>query len=210
MSSINFGSNINDVIDSIDDVADDLRHEIRKRVGRVMTMLKQRARQYVASDSNYTGKLLDSIENSVQEGSSHIQFKVSTDSRIAPYAAIVEFGSGSRTNDPWRGSEFPPPMETTPPSGFPFESPDIDYNKENPYNMTGYASFAGFVGHIEEWMATKPVEPKSGDLFTSAVAIAKTIIERGNHAHPFMRPAWFDMELQVRNAARNAVRNATR
>lgn len=212
MSTITVSSNIEDVIDSVDDVAEDLVHEIRKRVGRVMAMLKQRVVQYVREDSDFTGALAHSIHRDDELGPPEMEFTVATNSDIAPYAAIVEYGSGSRTNDEWRGSESAPPPDvgSAVPRGFPYESPDIDYNEENPYQITGYPEFAGFVGHIEEWMQKKPVEPQSGDLFTSAVAIARTIVERGNHAHPFMRPAWFDKELQVKNAARNAVRNATR
>lgn len=213
MSSIYVSSNIEDVIESVGDVRDDLIKEIRKRVGRVMQMLKQRVTQYVRDDAGYTGHLAHSIHRDDDLEPPEMTFRVATNSDIAPYAAIVEYGSGSRTNDEWEKSRKAPPpsVGTAVPRGFPYESPDIDVpSEENKYRLTGYADFAGFVGHIEEWMRRKPVEAKSGDIFTSAVAIAYVIATRGNHAHPFMRPAWFDKELQVKSAAKNAIRRATR
>lgn len=210
MSTITVTSNIEDVIDSVDDVAEDLVHELRKRVGRVMAMLKQRVVQYVREDSDYTGALAHSIHRDDDLGPPEMEFTVATDSQIAPYAAIVEYGSGANTENEWKHSQNAAPSSSTPP-GYPYESPDIDTSpEEKKYQLTGYPEYAGFVGHIEEWMRKKPVDAESGDVFTSAVAIAWEIANKGNLAHPFMRPAWFDKELQVRNAAKNAVRNATR
>lgn len=211
MARVMVKSNIESVIDSVDDVADDLIHEIRKRVGRVMRILKERATQYVRDDADYTGKLAWSIHTD-NDGAEppNMEFKVATDSSLAPHAAIVEYGSGSRTNDPWMGSRNPPPIDFDTPNDFPYDAPSISYNKDDPFNLNGHSSFAGFVNYIEEWMKKKGVSPNTGDLFTSAVLIARTIVERGNHAHPYMRPAWFKTRHRVEKAARNAVRNAIR
>lgn len=215
MSRVYVESNIDSVIDSVKDVADDIRHEIRRRVGRVMRALKSRVVQYIRQDSDYRGGLVHSIHTTSDITDSNMEFTVATDSDIAPYAAIVEYGSGKNTNIAWSGSETPPPPDagsSTPPK-FPYDSASskIDTPPEDKkYRLTGYPKFAGFVGHIEEWMKKKPVTANSGDIFTSAVAIAYEIITNGNLAHPFMRPAWFDKELQVRKAARNAIKNATR
>jgi len=213
MAGVELGvrDNIDTVIRSIDKFERGLRREIRKRVGRAMAMCAQRARMYVQRDADYKGNLHDSITIERDSRKRSLSFSVFTDNAIAPYAAIVEFGSGqngARGNE-WVGSQSVGQPDRYPPN-FPFDSPDIDINQSNPYNLTGKRAFAGFVGHIEEWMSTKPVTPRSGDMFTSAVAIAKEIIEKGNLAHPFMRPAWFDSELRVRKAAANAVKNATR
>jgi hypothetical protein len=210
MATITIQSNIHDVIDSVDDVADDLAKEVNKRVRRVMRALKQRAVQYVRNDADYTGKLAWSIHTDHDGEPPEMQFKVATDANIAPHAAIVEYGTGSRTNDPWIGSEVPPPIDLQQPPEFPYDAPSIDYNDEDPFDFSGYPSFAGFVGYIEEWMQKKGVAPNTGDLFTSAVLIARTIIERGNHAHPYLRPAWFDMRLRLEKSVQNAVRSATR
>lgn len=207
-------SNIDSVIDSVDDMKTGLRYEMRKRIGRAMSMCEQRAKVYVQRDSDYTGKLHQSIHKEEEYDNEQIQFKVATDGDIAPYAAIVEYGSGKRgkAGEEWEGSANAPPEapSSSKPPRWPFESPDISYNKNNPYDLSGHGDFAGFVNHIQQWMRKKPVEPESGDLFTSAVGIARSIIEKGNFAHPFMRPAWFDTELRVKKAATNALRNATR
>lgn len=207
-------SNIDAVISSVDEVKKDLRYEFRKRLSDKMGLLKQRARKYVMEDSAYTGKLthyLDSYERVRDDD--NMEFAVGVPLSKAPYAAIVEFGSGSRTNTPWeqsRGYGLGSGTGSAVPLGFPFEAPDIPHDTENPYNISGYPKFAGFVGHIEEWMKRKPVEPQSGDLYTSAVAIAAAIIQHGNYAHPYLRPAWFDTERQIKRAADHALKNATR
>lgn len=200
-------SNVDSVIEDVGDVEDDLRHEMHKRVGSAMRMVEKRAKQYVMQDSNHRGGLVDSIRRSTHSTDKTIKFTVSAH---APHAAIVEYGSGERTNQPWEKSKVPPPMDLSTPRGFPYSAPDMDYNEDNPFDLTGKNSFAGFVGHIEEWMATKPVESRINDRFASAVIIAQTIVEEGNLAHPFMRPAWFDKRLRVEKAAKDAVKNATR
>jgi hypothetical protein len=207
-------SNIDDVIDSVDDVKDDIPYEFRKRVGAAMEALRMRAEMYVLKDANYTGDLLqalDSYERPTSDGG--ITFAVGVDMEQAPHAAVTEFGSGSRTNEAWRGSAshgMTPDAGSAVPLDFPFEAPDIPYNKSNEYDISGYSKFAGFVNYIQRWMEGKGIAPESGDTFISAVAISVTIIENGNYAHPYLRPAWFDTELYVKRAARNAVRNATR
>jgi len=209
--TIKIESNIDDVIDSIDDVKDDLRSEIRKRVGRVLQMLQQRAKVYVQKDADSSGRLHRSIKTDVDVGAKTVSFTCFTDAGIAPHAAIVEYGTGDRTENYWRGSEQLTQDTAGKPAQFPFDSPDIDLPPEDDlFNLSGYAGFAQFVSIIQRWMETKPVTPQKGDVFTSAVLIARTIIEEGNYAHPFMRPAWFDTELRFRKAAANALRNAVR
>lgn len=204
-------SNVDSVIDSIDDVKDDLYDEMMDRVGDAMDILQYRAKQYVQEDADYEGDLSASIHSSSYDVGDDIKFKVYTNSEIAPYAAIVEFGSGANTNNPWEGSEFPPKAEGMTTPGVPYSTPDIDTPPEaDKYSLSGYPDYAGFVGYIEEWMQKKGVPAKTGDIHTSAAAISWEIINKGNLAHPFMRPAWFDTELTVRRAAKNAVRNATR
>jgi len=127
MSTIRVTSNIEDVIDSVDDVAEDLVHEIRKRVGRVMAMLKQRVVQYVREDSDYTGALAHSIHRDDDLGPPEMTFTVATNSDIAPYAAIIEYGSGANTENEWKHSQSAAPSTSTPP-GYPYEAPDIDTN----------------------------------------------------------------------------------
>jgi hypothetical protein len=206
-------SNIGDVIDSVDDVKDDLIHEFEKRVGDRMDLLQQRATQYVMDDANFTGDLASSIRKETTVSDDEIEFRVGVNLARAPYAAIVEFGSGTRTNTPWEksrayGMGFD--AGSAVPMDYPFEAPDVPYNRDDPYSLQGYPKFSGFVGHIERWMKVKGITPEKGSIFISAVAIAAAIIDHGNYAHPYLRPAWFDTELAVKQGAKNALRNATR
>lgn len=213
MASIGFDSNIDEVIDSVDDVADDLYHEMKKRLEPVIMMLKAKAVQYVMEDSNTTGALARSLHTESGATDSGLQFVVASDASIAPYAAIVEFGSGDNTNRPSKISAkhgLQPDTGSAVPRDFPYEAPDIDFNKMNKYDTESYEDFQEFIGQIMDWMEKKPVTPATGDIYLSAVAIAAEIIEKGNLAHPFMRPAWFDRENSIRRAARNALTNATR
>jgi len=211
---ISIDSNVGSVIQSVDDVKDDLRDEFEKRVGAAMRVLWSDTRQYVLDDPHTSGGLFRSIKNDSTMGDVTLSFKVYADTELAAYAAITEFGSGQRTNIPFeRGNNVPgswPSIGSSVPVGFPYEAPDMDFNEDNPINTGGYPKFYGFVKHIEDWMHEKGVMPMTGDYFASAALIAATIIRRGNYAHPFLRPAWFDNELQIKRAARNAVKNATR
>lgn len=211
---VGLSSNIEDVIDSVDDVKDDLRYEMRKRVGKAMLVLWADARQYVLDDPNHTGQLFKAIQNDESVSNEMLTFSVYADLGMAPYAAITEFGSGQRSNKPYpKGNNLPGSWTKGSGAkalGYPFESPDIDYNTDNPFDMEDFPDFYGFVQYIKEWMATKPVAPERGNEHAAATFIARAIIEKGNYAHPYLRPAWFDNELKVKQAARNAVRSATR
>lgn len=193
---VGMSHNISSVISDIDDVKDDLRHETRKRVGAAMRVLWADAKQYVLNDPHTTGQLFSALKRDDDTTGEELEFSVYTDPAIAPYAAIVEFGSGTRSDVAWRGAPNAAPPDEYP-AGYPFSSPDID-------------NISGFAYYIEQWMREKGVTPKYGSYRASALAIAKVIDQRGNYAHPYMRPAWFDNELQVKKAARNAVRNAVR
>lgn len=193
---VGISHNIESVISDIGDVQDDLKHEMRKRVGRAMQVVWADARQYVLNDPHTTGDLFSALRNGSEIGDERLEFSVYTDASVAPYAAIVEFGSGSRSDVAWRGAPNAGPPDQYP-ADYPFKSPNID-------NLSGFAYF------IEQWMRTKGVTPKYGSYRASSLAIAKAIDDRGNYAHPYLRPAWFDNELQVKKAARNALRNATR
>lgn len=195
-AQVGISHNIASVISDIDDVKDDLRYEMRKRVGAAMRVVWADAKQYVLADPHTTGNLFSALQRDMDTTGKQLEFSVYTDASIAPYAAIVEFGSGRRSDVGFRGSAKALPPEEYPPQ-YPFDAPDID-------NLSGFAYF------IEQWMRKKGVTPKYDSFRASALAIAKVINDRGNYAHPYLRPAWFDNELQVKRAARNAVRNAVR
>lgn len=208
---VDIDHNIGSVVRSVDDVKDDLRDEIDKRIGAAMRVLWSDARQYVLNDPHYEGDLFSSIRRESDTQGGELRFSVYADMSLAEYATIVEYGSGTRSNVPYDDAEpVPPGMDTSTPPGYPFESPDIDFNEDNPINTNGHPDFYGFAKYIEEWMRSKPVTPNTGDYFASAALIAATIVEQGNYAHPYLRPAWFDNELKIKQAFVNAVRNAAR
>lgn len=188
--------NIENVISDIEEVKADIRYEVRKRVGAAMRVLWSDAKQYVLDDPHTTGDLFTALKNESDTAGDELEFSVYTDPSIAPYAAIVEFGSGIRTGVKWSGSKNAKLPEMFPPQ-YPFDAPDVD-------------NISGFAFYIEQWMRKKGIEPEYGSYRASALAIAKVINNRGTYAHPYLRPAWFDNELKIQKAARNAVRNAVR
>ena len=205
-------SNVDDVIGSIDDVKDDLRKEFRKRLTPAMAMLQARAKRYVQDDADWTGALAKSIELETDTGSDLLTFEVFQNDNIAPHGPLVEYGTGDRGNPTQTMSmsqNVGGEMDRKPPD-YPYDSPSIDYNSDNAFDLTGYSNFAALVGAIENWVKTKPIEPRKGDTFTAAVAIARSIIENGTYGHPYMRPAWFKSELKIKRAAENALKSATR
>ncbi len=210
---VGVSSNIDSVIKSVDDVQDDIKTEFRRKISNAVRVMWKDALGYIASDPHVSGELMKNTKFNSSINDTSMEFSVEVDMapRRSEYAAVVEFGSGLKTNTPFEGSEpIPPDMYDSVPSDFPYESPDIPYNTEDPHDTQGYEKFYGFTKHIEEWMKTKPITPKSGDYFISAAYIAAEIIEKGNYAHPFLRPAYFDNELLIKEAAQNALRSVAR
>lgn len=192
---VGISHNTDTVISDIDDVKDDIRYEMRKRVGAAMRVLWADAKQYILSDPHTTGQLFSALQHDSDTSGEKLEFSVYTDASIAPYAAIVEFGSGRNSDIAWRGSAKAGNADMYPP-GYPFDAPDIK-------NLDGFAYY------IEQWMRAKGITPQYG-YEASSFAIANSIKDHGNYAHPYIRPAWFDNELKVKRAARNALKNAVR
>lgn len=196
---VSLDHNIPDVASDVEDVKDDLHQELRRRVAAAMRTVWADAKQYVLDDSHTTGQLFSSIENESDIGDTEMQFTVSAGSNNTDYAAIVEYGSGRRRGETGEMSKQFIPFqdgEQKPPD-WPYSSPD----NINRFELAPI---------IEEWMYEKDIWPESGSMWVSALGIATKIIQRGTYAHPYLRPAWFENELKVKRAARNAVRNATR
>jgi hypothetical protein len=198
---VNFSHNVDQVIDDIDDVKDDL-HDIFDVVMGMMQVVMQDARVFIEQDADYQGNLRRSLETDTQIVSNgRRKISVQTDASIAPYAALIEFGTGARTEISVPGGSIQTaPTEALPP-GVPFETPDITEDTEQ---------FDAFVAHIRSWMEKKgDIEPRYGPV-ASAVAVAKTIIDQGQYAHPFLRPAWFKNERALITEVKRAVRRAAR
>lgn len=192
-------SNIEDVIGDIEDVKRDLRQNVLHDMRDAMSDLLDTAVTQVKQDSDWTGNLRNSLRAhgvDVEWGDDdHIEFTVGTDENIAPYAPIVEFGSGARTEGRGPGAVKPQRPDQYP-ADFPYEAPDVEPSK--------------LVGVIHEWVETKPINPQKGDNWSTAMAITKAIIEKGTYAHPFLRPAWFKHKLKVKRSARTAVKKSFR
>lgn len=195
-TTVSLDHNIDDVVSDIDSLKRDLR-KVNRAVRRVMDMVAEDARAYVRSDADYTGQLRRAIGVETEtHGRGEHQVSVATDASTAPYAAIVEFGSGTNTNIT-KGGSVNAPMPESPPPGIPFDTPD--------------QSHVPFLAdNLAEWMRNKPVQPEYPTIEQSAWAIALAIVDRGQYAHPYLRPAWFENELRVKQSARNAVRKAVR
>lgn len=189
-------SNIEDVISDVDDVQDDLHTQLRRKVAAAMRVLEADARTYIARDASWKGHLGRSLSTDVERRPEGAKITVSAGGPEAPYVPFVEFGTGNRTERTWKGSSNLALDPLAYPPGFPYSAPDIS---------------PGMVANIIEWVETKPVVPQD-DISPRELGyrIAATIAEEGTYAHPFLRPAWFHNELQIKQAARNALSKATR
>jgi hypothetical protein len=204
-------SNIDSVIKSVDDVADDIHDQFKRHISNAVRIMWKDALQFIASDPHVSGELMAATQFKQSDNRTNMDFRVEVNRRRAEYAAIVEYGSGFKTNLPYEGSEsIPKGVSRSTPADFPYSSPDIEYNEEEPVDTENYETFYGFVKHIEDWMRTKPIIPKTGNYFVSAAYIAAEIVEAGNYAHPFLRPAYFDNEQKIKEAAENARRAVMR
>lgn len=196
--------NVYDVIGDLEDVKDDIEDEMMRGLRADMQRLAQRAKNNVRDDADYTGQLLRSIGHRVYKRnvSEKIVGRVRASGRIAPYAPLVEFGTGSHDlqTAPGVDSEQPrPPMEGSP-IDFPYAAPTITTDDQ----------FKGLVGNIIEWVENKPVFPRNEDMTQEDLgyAIAASIVANGTYAHPFLQPAWFQTELEIRQGNRAALADA--
>lgn len=193
-------SNVEDVIGDIEDVKDDLHDNIenagRASMGRVLFD----ALGYIQKDAEWRGLLRKSMSLSVDDRGEELVFNVHTDADTAPYAPFVEFGTGSHTNQLSGASASTYPAEwpdtgSAVPIGFPYSAPEMG---------------PGLVASIIEWVETKPILPEKEDMTQQELGavIAAQIANEGTYAHPFIRPAWFDNELIVKQSMKVAVRKA--
>lgn len=191
--------NVEDVIGDIEDVKNDLNVNVFEQMRKEMQALLETAIAHVEEDADWTGNLVrslqkDGVKTDIPTWEVY-EFTIGTDANIAPYAPLVEFGTGARTDKPGPGSMRPRRPDQYP-AGYPYESPDVDPEK--------------LVGMVYEWIETKPVQGQKATQWETAMAIAKTIVSVGTYAHPFLRPAWFKHRLQLKRTAREAVKDAFR
>lgn len=143
-----------------------------------------------------TNTLLDSIEHNSQLSSSTISamervadaYSSHEVIATAPYAAYVEYGTGSKQ----RGA---------PESGRRFKSPSVP-----PYHQ------------IKAWVERENITARSDKYKTNgttdterlAGAIADEIAQYGTAPHPYMRPAWQVYERQLKQGHKDGVHLALR
>jgi hypothetical protein len=203
-----------DLEHNVEDVIEDIETEVKQELERlpgaveaVLDLVRADARRYVKQDAELSGQLRQAIrlrKRRVEEN--RWRLTVGVGNNMADYAAIVELGTGDNTlttTEKAPSKDVPNREMDRPPADFPFNSPNIRPEKDNP-------TFLAFAGHIEDWMREKGIKPEKGSYAESSFAIAHEIIMNGNYAHPYLRPAWFERELDVRQTARSVVREATR
>lgn len=198
--------------DNVEDVIKDIETEVKNEIRRlhgvvqgVLDVVRGDARRYIRQDAELSGQLRSAlrIKRYEREGE-NARHVVGVRGSMAPYAAIVELGTGNKTLETTEkapSQDVPNREMDDKPTGFPFDSSDINPDKRNP-------TFTAFAGHIEDWMKEKGIQPEKPSYRASAFAIAYEIITEGTYAHPFLRPAWFEHELELRQAARQIVRDA--
>jgi hypothetical protein len=108
-------------------------------------------------------------------------FVFETDPLIAPYAPVVEFGSGGKSD-----AKNP---------DYRFEAPDESEE---------------FLSEITEWVRGKGITPDHPRISQEELpgAIMASIADRGHEPHPFFRPAWRRRELRLMKNIENAVDRA--
>jgi HK97 gp10 family phage protein len=166
--------------------------------------VNQVARQVREIKRNLEDNVLDEVEGAADRAATSMQLNVVGNNTVwrmnlfrsigvsrfdnnvsisanTPYAAMVEFGTGSRRS----------PLA---PSKFQFDSPRLTDSLR---------------GAIINWVMTKPYF--AGDrTITTGMQIAESIAEKGTHPHPFMRPAWHGHRSRVIESAKRGVRKTLR
>lgn len=205
--SVNIQDNVEDVIE---DIERKVKGELRRMVASIEAILdivRSDAKRYVKQDAELSGQLRQSIKMSrTKLSTGKTRLKVGVRGSMAPYAAIVELGTGNKTletTEKASSQSVPNRKMDNPPKDFPFSSPNIEPDRRN-------ATFLGFVGHIEDWMREKGIKPEKPSYRASAMAIAHEIVTEGSYAHPYLRPAYFEHELEIRQVARQVVRDAAK
>lgn len=202
---IDLSHNVEEVIEDIEnEVINELRRIVPAIEG-VLDIVRGDARRYIRQDAELSGQLRSALRvRKFKLRDNKTRVKVGVRGKMAPYAAIVELGTGNKTletTDKAPSQDVPNREMDQPPTDFPFQSPNIRPEKSNP-------TFLAFAAHIEDWMRTKGIKPEKPSYRASSFAIAHEIITEGSYAHPFLRPAWFEHHLEARQVARQIVRDA--
>lgn len=166
----------------VTNIRDDLDDNVNDAVSKATSQISAEAKRQVAMwDAVWKRNLYESIYSTDLTWT--VDVKRHKVVARAPYAAFVEFGTGSR-RDP------------STPYSFRFDSPD-----EEDYGIV--------FSNIMWWVNTKPMFLGSRTPGTAA-AITETIIEHGTYAQPFMRPAWHQNQFAPTGYAKAAMKRTVR
>lgn len=188
--------NVDEVMNDIESASAEIHSNIQETLNEEMAKLRFVAMGHVQEDAHWKGNLQSSIDSDVKVFSTgRIKGTVGTDAEKAPYAPFVEFGTGSRSNDPGPTSIHSDKLNN-PPAGYPYESPDFVTED--------------LVDGIVNWVKTKPITPDDPTDTPRELGekIAATIVEKGTYAHPFLRPAWYKRRLHIKRGLEDAVEDA--
>lgn len=191
-------SNIDDVIDSVDDAADAFERKMKDTAIDSTSRVKDDARDNLRQDAGWTGRTSMALNTSFEQFSrGKFQSSAWVNRNTAPYARVAEMGSGDKTLEEWEGSK-PAAKPDNMPAGFPYDEPTFSEQ---------------LVDSLEDWIETKPIltEEEPREL---AIALGLQMSgnipdeEDGTFAHPFMRPAWQENVELIKSDFEYAIRDS--
>jgi len=190
-------SNIDDLIDDVDDTSDELRRGSRRVADDEGAEIQRRAIKYYQEDPEWLGRTEKAIRQQLRRKSDGIyDSSIYINGLMAPHAKIAEMGSGDKARQ-----SLPKSADAA--------SKD-QYRGDHQYDAPSMSRELRL--SILAWVKTKPVYGEGTDeeiANSVAVNIAKDAGPEdqpdGTHQHPFIRPAWEDRAyVPKREDTRNA------
>jgi len=190
-------SNIDDLIDDVDDTSDELRRGSRRVADDEGAEIQRRAIQYYKEDPEWLGRTEKAIRQQLRrQGDGIYDSSVYINGLMAPHAKLAEMGSGEKARE-----SLPKSAQAA--------SKD-QYRGDHQYDAPSMSRELRL--SILAWVKTKPIygdgtdEEIAGDI---AATIAKDVgpedMPDGTYQHPFIRPAWEDRAyVPKREDTRNA------
>jgi len=190
-------SNIDDLIDDVDDTSEQLRRGSRRVADDEGAEIQRRAIQYYKEDPEWLGRTEKAIRQQLRrQGDGIYDSSVYINGLMAPHAKLAEMGSGKRGNEVFGNG--------------PNVASKTDYRGDHDYDAPSMSR--ELLLSILAWVKTKPIygegtdEEIAGDI---AATIAKDVgpedMPDGTYQHPFIRPAWEDRAyVPKRKDTRNA------
>lgn len=177
-------SNINDLIDDVDDTSEQLRRGAKRVADDEGTEIKRRAIKYYTEDPEWLGRTKKAIRQQLRRKQDGVyDSSVYINGLMAPHAKLAEMGSGDKANQ-----SLPKSANAASKS---------EYRGDHQYDAPSMSRELRL--SILAWVKTKPIYGEGSDeeiANTIAANIAKDAGPRdqpdGTYQHPFIRPAWED------------------